>query len=140
MNKKSLGNAGEDRAAEFLISKGYRILSRNYRTRYGEIDIIAEITGTLIFVEVKLRTSSAYGRGIEAVTRQKAAKIQQIAIDYISKNYETEPARITSYNVCYTKLLRCHLHPLLSYIPSQGGAGGEEAKERFRRVISCSVC
>lgn len=92
MNKKSLGNAGEDRAAEFLISKGYRILSRNYRTRYGEIDIIAEITGTLIFVEVKLRTSSAYGRGIEAVTRQKAAKIQQIAIDYISKNYEIEPA------------------------------------------------
>ncbi|MBN2880065.1 MAG: YraN family protein [Clostridia bacterium] len=92
MNRKSLGSAGEERAADFLIGKGYRILAKNYRTRNGEIDLIAEIDDTLVFVEVKLRTSSAYGRGIEAVTQKKAAKIQQIAIAYISKNYEAEPA------------------------------------------------
>ena len=52
-NTKKLGSNGEQRAADYLISKNYKILHRNWRTRRGEIDIIAQIDDTIVFVEVK---------------------------------------------------------------------------------------
>ena len=91
MNKKALGNKGEQKAAEFLTGEGYEIIACNYRTRFGEIDIIARDKSVLEFVEVKLRSSTEYGRGIEAITTNKIDKIHQVAINYIQENYEIEP-------------------------------------------------
>ena len=53
MNTKTIGNAGEDKACDYLVQKGYTVLDRNYRTRTGEIDIIAYKDETIVFVEVK---------------------------------------------------------------------------------------
>ena len=61
MNRKEIGEAGESRACEVLCRQGYRILCRNYRCPYGEIDIIAGKGGKLIFAEVKTRLSDGWG-------------------------------------------------------------------------------
>jgi putative endonuclease len=66
--RKILGQEGEDRAARHLAKQGYKILERNYRTPSGEIDLIALHQGTVVFVEVKTRTSDAYGAPELAVT------------------------------------------------------------------------
>jgi putative endonuclease len=58
---QTIGRWGEDVAARFLQAKGYEILQRNVRTAYGELDIIARWGGTIVFVEVKTRTSSSFG-------------------------------------------------------------------------------
>ena len=81
--KKLLGKAGEDRAAKFLTSQGYRILERNYRTPHGEIDLIALHQGTIVFVEVKTRTSDAFGAPELAVTPQKQRRMVNSALGYI---------------------------------------------------------
>lgn len=68
---KDLGKWGEKVASEYLAKAGYQVLERNTRTEYGEIDLIVEREGTLVFVEVKTRRSSAYGYPEEAITRSK---------------------------------------------------------------------
>ena len=65
------GNRGEDIAAKFLADKGYKIIGRNFRIRGGEIDIIAIDNDTLVFIEVKTRTSNKFGTGLEAITYWK---------------------------------------------------------------------
>ncbi len=74
-----LGAWGESLTAEFLKEKGYRILARNYRCRFGEIDLIAERKGVLAFVEVKLRKNNDYGAPREFVTSAKQRKIRLTA-------------------------------------------------------------
>ena len=64
----AVGSDGEKKGHLFLTRNGYKILERNYRTRFGEIDVIARHKGDLIFVEIKYRRSSAYGSPGEAVT------------------------------------------------------------------------
>ncbi len=81
--KKLLGKKGEDRAARFLAGKGYTILERNYRTRSGEIDLIALHKGEVVFVEVKTRTSEAYGAPELAVNLQKQRRMIKAALGYI---------------------------------------------------------
>jgi putative endonuclease len=81
--KKLLGKAGEDRAAKFLADRGYRILERNYRTPHGEIDLIALHEGAIVFVEVKTRTSDAFGAPELAVTPQKQQRMIKSALGYI---------------------------------------------------------
>jgi len=66
--KKELGDRGEDIAAKYLQQQGYRIVQRNYRSRYGEVDIICAQQGILVFVEVKTRTSNAFGFPEESIT------------------------------------------------------------------------
>lgn len=68
---KSVGQIGEDLAAEFLKKQKYKIIERNYRIRGGEIDIIAVDHNTLVYVEVKTRTSHRFGLPIESVTPSK---------------------------------------------------------------------
>ena len=81
------GIAGELAAAEYLKAKGYKILGMNFKSRYGEIDIIAQNGACLIFVEVKSRLGLGYGRPIEAVTPLKAGRIRKTAEYYtVSKN------------------------------------------------------
>lgn len=70
-NNLLLGKKGEDIAADYLLHHGYTIVERNFRKRYGDIDIVARKRETLVFVEVKTRTSDLYGGGEEAITRAK---------------------------------------------------------------------
>jgi putative endonuclease len=77
-----LGRLAEDFAAAFLQGKGYKIIDRNFRSRFGEIDIVAEESGTLVFVEVKARWSQKFGSPVEAVTPQKLYKIRKTAEYY----------------------------------------------------------
>ena len=83
MNTKPLGNAGEDRAAEYLESHGCRILERQYRTPAGEIDIIARDGRTMVFVEVKTRRTGSVTRPAEAVDRRKRERIIRSAVCYL---------------------------------------------------------
>lgn len=85
MNTKPLGNAGEDRAAEYLESHGCRILERQYRTPAGEIDIIARDGRTMVFVEVKTRRSTRYGTPAQAVGFRKRQKIIRSAEWYLTR-------------------------------------------------------
>ena len=86
MNKRSMGAQGEADARAFLTQKGARILETNYRRPTGEIDIIARQGRTLLFVEVKRRSSLRYGRPAEAVDRQKQAHILRTAQLYLQEN------------------------------------------------------
>lgn len=86
--RRELGMKGEQLAAQFLKQEGYRILERNYRTRYGEIDIICSKKGVLAFVEVKSRRSYRYGSAEEAITPAKIKHIQQVALSYLSRAHE----------------------------------------------------
>lgn len=74
-----LGREGERRVAEYLRKRGYIIVKRNYRDRYGEIDIIAESDTELVFVEVKTRTENSMVSGFEAITPQKQQRIYKTA-------------------------------------------------------------
>jgi len=76
------GKAGEDLAAQFLSDKGYQVLARNYRFKRSEIDLIAQKDNCLVFVEVKLRTTDAFGYPEEFVNEKKATKIMEGADQY----------------------------------------------------------
>ncbi|NOS91260.1 MAG: YraN family protein [Cyclobacteriaceae bacterium] len=82
-DKIEKGKAGEDLAAQFLIDKGYQVLARNYRFKRSEIDLIAQKDNCLVFVEVKLRTTDAFGYPEEFVNEKKAGKIMEGADQYI---------------------------------------------------------
>lgn len=85
MDRKQLGNYGEDLAAAHLKRLGYRILERNWRCRLGELDIVAEENKTIVFVEVKIRTSLEFGRPELAVANFKQKRIVKIAVSYIQQ-------------------------------------------------------
>lgn len=91
MKNKELGAKGEDIAANYLSSLGYKILERNYRASYAEVDIVAKHEETIVFVEVKTRTYDYYGRPEEFVTKQKQKNISFAAAIYCeSINHEGE--------------------------------------------------
>ena len=83
---KFKGSSGERIAEEYLKKEGYDILARNFRTRLGEIDIVASKGEYLVFVEVKARKSEAYGFSSESVTYAKQRKISMVASQYIKLN------------------------------------------------------
>lgn len=82
MERKKLGDWGEEQAKKYLESKGLTILEKNYRCKLGEIDLIAFDGEYLVFIEVKTRTSDAYGFPMEAVGKRKQTKYIQIASVY----------------------------------------------------------
>ena len=81
--RKQTGNRGEEQATLFLQKQGYKILARNFSTVVGELDIVAQQKNTLVFVEVKKRSSTAFGGPIAAVTCAKQQRIVRAAIQYI---------------------------------------------------------
>jgi len=85
-NKRAIGDKGEAIAVKYLESHGYRIILRNYHSRYGEIDIIAELGEYIVFVEVKFRKSSLYGEPSQAVDYRKQEKLKKTALQYIADN------------------------------------------------------
>jgi putative endonuclease len=89
-NTRAKGASGEDIAVEYLLSKGYEIISRNYRARRGEIDCVArDSDGTLVFVEVKSAQSGKAGHPMSWVTRAKQRTIIGIARLYLAEHQIT---------------------------------------------------
>jgi putative endonuclease len=80
-----LGKRGEELACRELTRRGYAILARRYRTRFGEIDIVCRDGRALVFVEVKARQSRRYGSAIEAVTNRKQRRVAAMALDYLAR-------------------------------------------------------
>jgi putative endonuclease len=77
---------GEEAAAQFLVSQGYRVITRNYKCRAGEIDIIAEDSGVICFVEVKSRSSVAFGLPKEYVLKFKQKRISKAALAFLRRS------------------------------------------------------
>lgn len=82
LRNKRLGKTGEDLACEYLFNHHYKILERNFRKRYGELDIVAVKDDTLVFVEVKTRIGRVFGLPEESVTPRKLAEVKQTAAYY----------------------------------------------------------
>ena len=94
MKDKELGNIGESLAVKYLRKQGYGILIKNFRTRIGEIDIIAQKSNMIIFIEVKTRISFQYGCPAEAVGYRKQCKLKKVAEGYLTqKNSWNSPCR-----------------------------------------------
>ena len=89
MDKHSLGQFGEEQAARYLRRRFYSIVERNYRCRFGEIDLIAKRGGNLVFVEVKLRRDDSHGEAREFVTARKQQRVRAAAELWLSL-HETE--------------------------------------------------
>ncbi len=80
------GKSGEELAVALLKENGYKIIARNYKTKLGEIDIVAQDKDTLCFVEVKTRHSDRYGFPQEAVSGPKQRQISKVALAYLKEN------------------------------------------------------
>ena len=92
--RKQFGKRGEELAVALLRKKGYKVIERNFRTRIGEIDIIAKHKGRIVFIEVKTRRNGRYGNPKLAVTAQKQRKISMVALAYLKKYHSMQtPAR-----------------------------------------------
>jgi putative endonuclease len=82
---RSFGIHGEEIAAGYLARRGYRILERNFRTRMGEIDVIARDGDVLVFVEVKARRTDAFGGASSSVDRKKRVRLAKLARAYLHR-------------------------------------------------------
>ncbi|MDQ5809309.1 MAG: YraN family protein [Actinomycetota bacterium] len=89
LKNRSSGAWGEELALRYLTRQGYTLVERNYRTRYGELDLVVRHGTTLVFVEVKLRRGTGFGDPLEAVTPRKQARIRSLAELYL---LDREPA------------------------------------------------
>lgn len=88
MNKRMIGSAYEDAAISYLQKKGYAILDRNYKNKFGEIDIIAKKNQLISFVEVKYRQDEKFGNAAEAVNVRKLQKIYRVSQIYLLEHKE----------------------------------------------------
>jgi len=84
--RQQLGSRGEQAACDELRRRGYVILERRYRTRVGEIDIVARDGAVTVFVEVKTRDGTAFGDGADAVTPWKQRRLWRMALDYVARH------------------------------------------------------
>lgn len=100
---KIKGKRGEEIAAKFLADKGFEILEMNYyASRYGEIDIIAKDGNTLVFCEVKARSTQAFGHPLESITHSKIQKMQNAVSFYLmQKNPKIKNYRIDAVSIVF---------------------------------------
>ncbi len=91
-DRQDLGQLGEKLACDFLKKQGYQILDQNFRTRGGEIDVVARESGTVVFVEVKTRVSREFGYPEDAIDARKQHKLAMTAECYLSAHrmYEAD--------------------------------------------------
>ena len=100
MNHKSIGDAGEEIACNYLKRQGYKILEKNFRIRGGEIDIVAQDRDYLVFVEVKTRYSHEYGLPVESMTPWKIRYLLKAAKFYLQRiNWGDKPYRLDFVSV-----------------------------------------
>jgi len=88
------GKIGEEEAVKFLKKNKYKIIERNFRTKFGEIDIIAKKENKVVFIEVKTRKTISFGYPEEAVDERKLNKIKKVALYYIQKNKIKSPVKV----------------------------------------------
>mgnify|MGYP001764877382 CR=1 FL=1 len=88
--RHQFGYASEQLAEQFLLAKGYRILERNLRTSLGELDLVAEDGQVVVFVEVKGRTTEAFGGALFAVNHRKREKLVKVASQYLAQRHWSE--------------------------------------------------
>ncbi|ACZ42180.1 protein of unknown function UPF0102 [Thermobaculum terrenum ATCC BAA-798] len=103
---KSLGRIGEDYACNFLLSKGYKLIARNWRCRQGEIDIIFQDKDEIVFVEVKTRSSLSLGTPEESIDMHKARQLLTLAKIWIFECYDGEkdpPVRFDAVTVTISR-------------------------------------
>lgn len=84
--RQQLGIIGEEIAVRELTARGYAVLARRYRTRHGELDIVCEHEGTIVFVEVRARASAEFGCAAESITDAKKRKVSAMAVDYLARH------------------------------------------------------
>lgn len=89
LRRKVLGKQGEDVAARYLEKNGYSVLARNYRCKLGEIDLIADDRGTLVFVEVRSKSSEDFGTAQESIRLKKQYKLRRVAWHYLKAQGKT---------------------------------------------------
>ena len=92
---KDIGTYGENLALKHLTNKGYKILEMNYRSKYGEIDIISFYNNLIVFVEVKSRYTNSFGLPMESVTYSKQKQIIKLSSYYVFKN------KLYNFNIRY---------------------------------------
>lgn len=88
--QKRIGNMGETIAAEFLANKGYQLIDHHYHTRYGELDLVMMELDSVVFVEVKTRTSDSFGTPEESVTPEKLERLQNAALLWLQAHPEVD--------------------------------------------------
>lgn len=86
--QKRIGKLGEKIAAEYLADKGYQLLDKNFNVKYGEIDLVALDKDCVVFVEVKTRTSDAFGNPEDSVTPAKIERMQNAALLWLQAHTE----------------------------------------------------
>lgn len=91
MNRRDVGTLGEKLAANFLKRKGYYIRETNFRCKQGEIDIVSEKKDSLVFVEVRTKTSNDFGSPEESITRAKKEKLIASALTYVATHHNLPP-------------------------------------------------
>ncbi len=102
LSSGELGQAGEQLAADHLASQGFRILARNWRSRRGEIDIVAASGQTVVFAEVKTRRSLRAGIPLEAITVAKLARIRHLAAEWLAATgTHSEEIRVDVYAIVH---------------------------------------
>jgi putative endonuclease len=100
LQRQSIGKEGEEIARRYLEKHGYRIVTANYRTRHGEIDLIARDGATLVFIEVKTRTQQRFGSPFDALTARKCMNMAKVALHYLINHGGIEqPARFDVVSV-----------------------------------------
>jgi putative endonuclease len=86
VERQELGKSGENLAVAELTAEGYAIDARRYRTRFGEIDIVAHDGDTVVFVEVRRKSGDGCGAAAESVTRGKQRRVVRMAVDYLARH------------------------------------------------------
>ena len=84
LNHKEFGDLGESLAEQYLLAKGFMVITRNYRTKIGEIDLIVKKENLVVFVEVKTRRTRSYGKGFEAVNFKKQQTLRRVADQFLA--------------------------------------------------------
>ncbi len=100
-DRRAFGETAETEAERYLRRKGYRILARNVHSANGELDLVAESSGVLIFVEVKGRRTSAYGGAAYAVDERKQARLIRLAAQYLARHQLRD-------RLCRFDVVLCH--------------------------------
>jgi putative endonuclease len=93
MNRRETGTLGEKLACDFLYRNGYNIIETNFRCPEGEIDIVARHGDTLVFVEVRTKTSWWFGRPEESITRTKMSRLKTAAARYAESHFDLPESR-----------------------------------------------
>ena len=88
MERRTLGQYGEDRAVEWLTARGYRLVERNWRCARGEVDVVAWHGRTLVFIEVKTRAGTATGHPFEAITAAKLTRMRRLVPEWFDAHPE----------------------------------------------------